>query len=56
MDGRVGKFGKELIGSLQQAARHAVGKNVRGLRASKVENVKASRTKRLAKRGALRRC
>jgi hypothetical protein len=45
------KFGKELIGSLRQAARHAVGKNVHGLRASKVENVKATRTKKLPKRG-----
>ena len=33
----MGKFGKELIESMQQAARHAAGKKVRGLRASKVE-------------------
>ena len=31
------RFGKELIESLQQAARHAAGKKVRGLRVSKVE-------------------
>ena len=28
----MGKFGKELIESTQQAARHAAGKKVRGLR------------------------
>ena len=41
----MGKFGKELIESMQQAARHAAGKRVRGLRVSKVElpNVKAIR-------------
>ena len=41
----MGKFGEELIESLQQAARHAVGKKVRGLRVSKVElpNVRAIR-------------
>ena len=33
----VGKFGKELIESMQQAARHATSKRVRGLRVSKVE-------------------
>jgi hypothetical protein len=33
----MGKFGKELIESMQQAARHAAGKNVRGVRVSKVE-------------------
>ena len=39
------KFAKELIESLQQAARHAAGKKVRGLRASRVElpDVKAIR-------------
>jgi putative transcriptional regulator len=41
----MGKFGKELIESLQQAASHAAGKKVRGLRVSKVElpDVKAIR-------------
>ena len=41
----MGKFGEELIESLQQAAKHAVGKKVRGLRVSKVElpNVRAIR-------------
>lgn len=33
----MGKFGEELIESMQQAARHAVRKKVRGLRVSKVE-------------------
>src|SRR5438067_11483845 len=47
----MGKFGKELIDSLQQAASHAAGKNVRGLRVPKVESVKARRTKKLPKRG-----
>jgi putative transcriptional regulator len=39
------KFGKELIESMQQAAKHAAGKRVRGLRLSKVElpDVKAIR-------------
>ena len=39
------KFGQELIESMQQAARHASGKKVRGMRVSKVElpNVKALR-------------
>ena len=31
------KFGKELIESMQRAAKHAAGKKVRGLRVSKVE-------------------
>jgi hypothetical protein len=31
------KFGKKLIESMQQAAKHADGKRVRGLRLSKVE-------------------
>jgi putative transcriptional regulator len=31
------KFGKELVESMQQAARHAAGKKVRGLRVSRVE-------------------
>ncbi|MGY3616198.1 helix-turn-helix domain-containing protein [Bradyrhizobium sp. USDA 10063] len=41
----MGKFGEELIESLQQAARHAAGKKVRGSRVSKVElpDVKAIR-------------
>ena len=41
----MGKFGEELIESLQQAAKHAAGKKVRGLRVSKLElpNVKAIR-------------
>jgi len=41
----MGKFGKELIESMQEAARHASGKRVRGLRVSKVEmpNVRAIR-------------
>jgi putative transcriptional regulator len=33
----MGKFGEELIESMQQAARHAARKKVRGLRVSKVE-------------------
>jgi putative transcriptional regulator len=33
----MGKFAKELIESLQQAAKHAAGKRMRGLRVSKVE-------------------
>jgi putative transcriptional regulator len=39
------KFGKELIESMQQAAKRAAGKKVRGLRVSKVElpDVKAIR-------------
>lgn len=41
----MGKFGKELIESMQQAGRHAADKKVRGLRVSKVElpDVKAIR-------------
>ncbi|MBI5319026.1 transcriptional regulator [Bradyrhizobium sp.] len=41
----MGKFGKELIESLKQAARHAAGKRIRGGRVSKVElpDVKAIR-------------
>jgi putative transcriptional regulator len=41
----MGKFGKELIESMQLAARHAAGKRVRGLRVSKLElpDVKAIR-------------
>jgi len=41
----MGKFGKELIESMQQAARHAAGKKVRGLQVSKFElpDVKAIR-------------
>jgi putative transcriptional regulator len=41
----MGKFGKELIESTQQAAKHAAGKKVRGLSVSKVElpDVKAIR-------------
>ena len=41
----MGKFAKELIESLQQSARHAAGRKVRGLRVSKVElpDVKAIR-------------
>ena len=31
------KFGKDLIESMQQAAGHAAGKKVRGLRVSKVD-------------------
>ena len=31
------KFGKELIESMQQAAKHASGKKVRGMRVTKVE-------------------
>jgi putative transcriptional regulator len=44
-DQRVGKFAKELIESMQQAAKHAAGRSVRGLRVSKVEvpDVKAIR-------------
>ncbi len=39
------KFGEELIESMQQAARHASGRNVRGMRVTKVEipDVKAIR-------------
>ena len=33
----MGQFGEELIESMQQAARHAARKKVRGLRVSKVE-------------------
>ena len=33
----MGKFGEELIESMQQAARHAARKKVRGLRVSRVE-------------------
>lgn len=33
----MGKFGEELIESMQQAARHAARKKVQGLRVSKVE-------------------
>ena len=33
----MGKFGKDLIESMQQAAKHAAGRKVRGLRVSKVE-------------------
>jgi hypothetical protein len=33
----MGQFANELIESLQQAARHAAGKKVRGVRVSKVE-------------------
>ena len=42
------RFGKELIESLQQAARHAAGKKVCGLRVSKIElpDVKAIRLSR----------
>ena len=41
----MGKFGEELIESMQQAARHAARKKVRGLRVSRVElpDVKAIR-------------
>jgi putative transcriptional regulator len=41
----MGKFGKELIESMQKAAKHAAGKRVRELRVSKVElpDVKAIR-------------
>jgi len=41
------KFGKELIESMQQAARHAGGRKVRGLRVTIVEtpDVKAIRKK-----------
>ena len=41
----MGKFAKELIESMQQAAKHAADKRVRGLRLSKVEvpDVKAIR-------------
>jgi putative transcriptional regulator len=41
----MGKFAKELIESMQQAAKHAAGKKLRGLRVSKVElpDVKAIR-------------
>lgn len=39
------KFGKELIESMQQAARHTQGRKVRGMRVTKVElpDVKAIR-------------
>jgi putative transcriptional regulator len=33
----MGKFGAELIESMQQAARHSARKKVRGLRVSRVE-------------------
>jgi putative transcriptional regulator len=33
----MGKFAKDLIESMQEAAKHAAGKKVRGLRVSKVE-------------------
>ena len=33
----MGKLGKELIESMQQAAKHANGRKVRGLRVTKVE-------------------
>ena len=33
----MGKFGKGLIESMQQAARYAAGTKVRGLRVSKIE-------------------
>ena len=41
----MGKFAKELIESMQQAAKHAADKRLRGLRVSKVEvpDVKAIR-------------
>jgi len=41
----MGKFAKDLIESMQQAARHAAGTRVRGLRVSKIElpDVKAIR-------------
>jgi len=41
----MGQYAKELIESMQQAAKHAAGKNVRGLRVSRVElpDVKAIR-------------
>jgi putative transcriptional regulator len=41
----MGKFGQELIASLKQAAAHADGRRVRGMRVTKVEipNVKAIR-------------
>jgi len=41
----VGKFADELLESMQQAAKHASGRKVRGMRVSKVEipNVKAIR-------------
>jgi putative transcriptional regulator len=41
----MGKFGKELIESMQQAASHARGRKVRGMRVTKVEvpDVKAIR-------------
>jgi len=41
----VSKFGKELIGSMKQAARHAQGKKVHGMRVTTVElpDVKAIR-------------
>jgi putative transcriptional regulator len=41
----MGKFGEDLIESMQQAAKYAAGKKVRGLRVSKVElpNVRAIR-------------
>jgi putative transcriptional regulator len=39
----MGKFGKELITSLKQAAAHAQGRKARGMRLTKVEDVKAIR-------------
>jgi len=41
----MGKFGDELIESMQQAAAHATGRKVRGMRVTKVEvpDVKAIR-------------
>jgi putative transcriptional regulator len=41
----MGKFAKELIESMQQAAKHAAGKKLHGVRVSKVESpdVKAIR-------------
>jgi putative transcriptional regulator len=43
----VSKFGKELITSMRQAARHAQGRKVRGMRVTTVEmpDVKAIRKK-----------
>jgi putative transcriptional regulator len=32
----VGKFGRELIASMEQAAEHAQGRNVKGMRVTKV--------------------
>jgi putative transcriptional regulator len=41
----VSKFGKDLIASMKQAARHASGRNVRGMRVTRIEvpDVKAIR-------------